>query len=535
MKSKLNIFFLLGFAIISLLFCFACSSSISNISLRKDYDFQNKKSVTVYVDPADKQDFNETYARVLYLDLKARGYDVVNANLLLNENADRVSGKTLRELADSLSSKKYIPKSDLIAVVKTNWDSTLVLTYYSESRTAIWKYYRFAGLHAKKLTAQLAFFDRSIREPILSFTASDTAYLYAEDDNSKLIYSEFPWMIAAKQISKQLREIPLCQVNNPVPAKNQFKLSLWVDKSYRKEFPDTWKDRLVLRVLYANDILHSQFDIELVIKEFVEWDSEFDDDLKKTLANLSRAGTSQQEFLRIGVTLNKELKTNWKNRDHIGLAYLFNSYIAVTAQPSFPAVGQYWNPIEEAITLVHEVGHALGAIHSDDNSSIMYPTSGTLAYEFDQINRTIIETTKSTFFNPDKKQKVTGYLHVLNDLRKSQNGNILILDAATSALSDILQSDSYDKEKTRRLTSLLMSVSPDSAFAYATEGYIEFKKSRFKQAKKNFIKAIDLDPGFAEVNKYLALIPENIRIEEEKKDKENTESKPKTSAAAKKK
>ncbi len=537
MKIELNIFFLLGMAIISLLFCHACSSSIPNISLRKDYDFQNKKSVIVYIDPSENPDLNETYARVLYLDLQARGYNVTNANIVLKENSDKVSGKTHRQIADSLIAKKYLPKSEVIAIAKTKWDSTLVLTYYAESRTARGKYFSFAGRYAKILTAQLALFDRSINEPVLSFTASDTAYLYAEDDNSKLIYSEFPWMIAAKQISKHLDEIPICQVNNPSPARNRFKVSLWVDKSYRDEFPVTWQDRLELRVLYANDILRSQFDIELTINKFIEWDSEFDEDLKNTLKKLHRTKSNKNESLQIGVTLNRELKTNWRDKDHIGLAYLFNPEIAITAQPSFPAVGQFWNPIEEAITLVHEVGHSLGAIHYDDKTSIMFPTSGTLAYGFDEINRAIIETTKINYFNPDKKQKASRYLKVLNDLRKSHStSNILILEAAMGGLSDLLETVSRNDDNSSQLTSLLISVSPDTAFAYAIEGFIDFKKNRFSQAKINFLKTIELDPGFTEVKKYLVFISEPIQTDEQiNLDERKVKAEPKSSSAAKKK
>lgn len=537
MRKNTNITFAFGMTIYSLLFYYSCSSSIPNINLKKDYDFQNKKSVTVYVDPSENQILNETYARVLYLDLLARGYNVTNANILLKENSDKVTGKTHREIADSLLAKQYLPKSDVIAIAKTIWDSTLVLTYYAESRTVRGKYFWFSGKFAKKLTSQVAFYDRLAREPILSFSASDTAYLYADDENSELIYSEFPWMIAAKQISKKLNEIPICQVNNQAHAKNKINLSFWVDKSYRDEFPETWKDRLKLRVLYANDILLSQFDIELIISEFKEWDSEFDETLENTLRKLHRDITGKKESLRIGVTLNKELKTNWQEKDKIGLAYLLHNEIAITAQPSFPAVGQFWNPIEEAITLVHEVGHSLGAIHSDENTSIMFPTSGTLSYGFDEINRAIIEATKVNFFNSDKKQKVRTYFTVLNDLRKSQKrNNVLILEAANGALSDLLQSGSFSNENSDRLSSLLMSVSPDSAFAYAIEGYIDFKSNRLKEAKVNFLKAIELDPEFAEVKKYLAFTPEIIQTDElPKKDEKEVKASPKSSSAAKKK
>lgn len=87
-------------------------------------------------------------------------------------------------------------------------------------------------------------------------------------------------MVIAKQLSRELEDIPICSIVDNKKATNLYKVSFWVDKSYRDEFPDTWMDRLKLRTLYANDILRSQLDIELSQLEFVEWNSNFDRDLK---------------------------------------------------------------------------------------------------------------------------------------------------------------------------------------------------------------------------------------------------------------
>jgi hypothetical protein len=103
-------------------------------------------------------------------------------------------------------------------------------------------------------------------------------------------------------------------------------------------------------------------------------------------------------------------------------------------------------------------------------------------------------------------------------------------------LSDLLETVSRNDDNSSQLTSLLISVSPDTAFAYAIEGLIDFKKNRFSQAKINFLKSIELDPGFTEVKKYLVFISEPIHTDEQiNLDERKVNAEPKSSSAAKKK
>jgi len=431
--------------------------------LKHEYDFSSQEAITIYIVPSSRKKLDETYARVLELDLQSRGYKILNANHLLKINFDTVTGKNHRHIADLLLAKDYIPSDDVILIAKPKWDSVYFATDLSDEITFQGRLTSYQGYKLLSLYSEVAFFSLSNREPIKSYIAIDTTSLYFEEDQEYRSYIEFPWMVVAKQLTRNLGDIPLCSIVNSSPATNQLGISFWVDHSYRDAFPK-WKDRITLRVLYANDILRSQFDIELIISEFKEWDSNFEISLDKTMENLQKKNFSNTKLFRIGFTLDKGLTVQWNNRSKLGLAQLLGTDAIITSQPSFKDVAQFWNPLEEALTLVHEVGHLLGAIHVLDEGSIMYPSSGSLSYEFDELNHRIIQSTKHNFFS-NEKHRVQNYIQELS------------------------------------------SVITDSIHTLAVMGYIEFKyNNRFKKAIDLFNKVIELEPDFAEVHWYLSVV-----------------------------
>ncbi|HEY6625457.1 MAG TPA: hypothetical protein VIZ21_00735 [Ignavibacteriaceae bacterium] len=136
----------LSLVILLIVYFISCSSSLSNIELKKEYGFASKKSIITYVIPTGNIERDESYIHVLFLDLQARGYKVIDANNLLIENSDKITSTNHREIADSLQLKEYLPDTDVYVIAQPAWDSAFVLTYYSESSTRDWVFYAFNGM-----------------------------------------------------------------------------------------------------------------------------------------------------------------------------------------------------------------------------------------------------------------------------------------------------------------------------------------------------------------------------------------------------
>jgi len=485
-------------------------SSFPRIELKEDYNFSFKQTILLYVVNSGNSELDDTYNRIFRLDLLSRGYKVFNGNNLITNNGDSVREGNHRQIADYLLSKKYMPLVNTIIIAKPVWDSVFVTTYISERKSYDKIFFTFWGQNVLRLSSEIMFFDPFNKEPVMSISAQDTSLIYAEKDIKNISYVQFPWMLVARQMSKVLKEIPICTQEIYFSAANQLKVSFWVDKSYRNIFPYEWKERIIRRVLYANDILKSQLDIELVISEFKEWNSEFDYSLDRTLYNLSVVPFNNKNQIRIGVTLNEKLKTNWTQRNNVGLSYLLGNDAVITAQPTYSELGE-WNPNEEAITLVHEIGHVLGAIHVKDEKSIMYPYSGFLSYEFDDFNKQIINSTKEAFFSGNKEEQVKIYVNtLLNKKNSSSKNSIPVIKAITSAILNLSSGTPKVFPQTDRLNSFFSKVISDSVHLLAAIGYAHYKNESYEEAKRYLFRAIEIDPDFIEAHWYLGKVLRKI-------------------------
>jgi tetratricopeptide (TPR) repeat protein len=478
------------------------SSTFTVTELNKNYKFQDKNIITVYVDSPGNENLEDIYARVMCLDLQSRGYKVINANKELKAHNDSISWTGHRQTADSLLNKKYLPLSDIIVMVNTKWDSIPFVTKISEESTVWGTWVSTRQLTVGKLTTQVAYYDRMLREPVMSFSAVDTTHLMIEKEGKDIYYPEFHWMVIARQLTSNTESIPICNNDNIPLAIHKFKVSFLVDKSYRNVFSQNWADQLRLRVVYANDILRTQLGIELAITEIKAWDSEFSNSLESTLAKLHRIYNPNPDVIRIGITLDKKLKAIRSDRAYLGLAYPLQTDAIISAQPTFPGL-RLWGPLEEAITLAHEVGHLFGAVHVTNANSVMYPSSSTLAYEFDDVNLKIINYMKNDFMKADKEQLMKDYSKELIEIKNESAKNTFpVLAAIAAGFTNLFMGD-VQFENPEKLSASLFKIIPDSVYSLAAAGCIRYRQNYLADATKFLTRAVELNPEFAEAQWYL--------------------------------
>ncbi len=487
-----------------------CTTSYETILIPKEYDFSGNRTVGVYVVPSAFPARDETYANLMSLDLMSRGYHTLVMNRLLQAHGDSLPARNPDSTAVRwLLARPYMPKLEVVATVRPQWDSTVIITYYSEHHTLRTVEMLFGGVRLPRLRSEFMMFDVASGRTLLRRLFTDTCQLYSVNGTTDPSFAEYPWVAEARQVTGAFRGIPVCSIADSVLPAATIPVMFYVDRNYREKFPTQWQERLTRRLLFASDILEKQFGMALEPGGFREWNSRYESSLDYTLNKLRGATSERAKVLQIGGTVDGSLTRYWRKRSHIGVAFPLGIDAVITAQPSFPDVSE-WNSIEEALTLVHEIAHLFGAAHSQEEASVMYPDAGPLSYRFDSLNARIINGMKSRFLELDEEERCRQYLRVLSGATSAHMQNsVAVLDPAARAVARLfglataeflVRRDSVD------LTALMNGLIADSSFRSALRGYIEYKAGDLEEAEKDLRKAIAARPDFAEAHIYLSRV-----------------------------
>ncbi len=491
-----------------------CGGSRPQINLKDRTHFSTNEVVGINIQPSNQPVLDDIYRNVLSLDIITKGYRVVDISHqpIYSEDASPFeSGNT--DVMKILNSKSYDSSLKAYVIVKPLWDSSMIVpllpSLITDSRGN--QYQRMIYYKVLSLASEFSVIDQVKRELICYHETNGITSLIASRQNSLPDVQEYPWMLIARQVSKLTKDIPLCSREDTEPSSRRIPVIFYVDESYRNKFSSDWKNRLQLRLLYASDIYKKLFNIDFEFKECIEWNTRFSLSLSSSLGQLFGSHINDDNSFHIGITLDGSLTHLWHQRSKLGLATHLRPFAVITAQPSYPGLGD-WNSIEEALTLVHEFSHILGAIHSPLESSIMYPSAGALTYRFDDMNKYIIETTQNNFFIHSEGERFKNYLNVLIGIRSTKAKNMTnILHYFLETIQSLYRIENQDKQiNSEQITPFIIRNIKDVAIQQATLGYMEYGYEHYEKAEEYFLQAVKTDSSFAEAHIYLSVIYQQL-------------------------
>lgn len=478
-----------------------CSTTAPRVTIDPAFPFAAHRVVGLYIPPAGSEDLERLYAHVLRFELISKGYDVVDLALAVDSLRPLVGGPFDPKGLAAAAAKVH--GASLVAFATMRWDSAVIYTHHDVRTDPYEVRARLYGIRSPQLYGSLEFIDPSSRAVVLSAAATDTCQVYLHPVTREVVLQEYPWMVAARQIRRATGRMPEIESMGMTRASVRLPTVVYVDATYREHFGPAWRDRVQRRLLFANDLLKGQFDLELEVREIVSWSEPFAGSLEATLLRLQSIPGRAPGTFRIGVTLDARLRENWRDRHVLGLGIPLGWHAAITAQPSFPDVAD-WNAHEEALTIVHEVAHVLGAQHVPFASSVMYPMAGSFALGFDHTNARIIDHMKAHFARSADSVIAREFVRIHAQLRTElpQNG-LNILDPVARAVLGLHLTSTFRSLQVGGLDRTVDRLVPDESIRSAVHGYIAFRQQKFAEARRHLERAVALEPTFAEAHWFL--------------------------------
>lgn len=490
----MNLRFLWVLHILITLLSIQCSPSLPFIGIDSTFNFAHSKTIAVYISPSGRDAVDDHLRNLVDLGFISRGYRVVNIfPKAVPSLASKWSGH--QATAETLIQRTIAHSAELVAIVHPQFDSVQVVWAAKMSGY----YYKNSFLMQVEMTV----FDKKSGKTVAANQSIDTMRMYQEHAQvgTGEHYHEPLYVLMERSLTKVFGDFPFCSLEFANPPSFHFPLVLLVDKSYRNLFSD-WKTRLERRMIYVNDMFRNQFDMQFDVRQYREWNSEFTLSLEYEIEQL-RYTTGENDTLYLGITNDPLLALNWTQHSRVGLAYCLGTQAVITAQPAFPDANQ-WNSVEEAVTIVHELGHVFGAPHILNESSVMYPQIGAMSYLFDPYTQVIIESTRRDFLLLKQKDRLEKYIGTIVDVYNNiPSQQAEIIQPLGRMIEGLIRANSTVKSaNTDTVACVFRSVS-DTSLSYATVGYLAFRKHHWGEAIASFMRSIEFRPDFSEALWYV--------------------------------
>lgn len=423
--------------------------------------------------------------------LKTRGYDPVKLNELWKDK---------RKLHEKRAIRKRAAKSGMTSLV------------FLDIRPADKKKYRpyvFAlgryrfRMHLKKKVFQLGlstsiYTDTRNRIPAHSeglrlsvhFSSEISGYGSAVDFS---YHSEPVMRMVGHAVDSLLRIIP-SKPELAQPAYSAIPATIVCDQGFRAHYgEDDWVREMAKQIYMANLILAENLNAVLNVQAFMIYDLPPE---IESMGDLLSHLESEEFKVPQGVMVffsshNLEFdKRSVQSLGVLGLSTLLGRRVVVAGYPLHEDDAEPWDYLFESLIIVHEVGHMLGAVHTDDHKSLMYPIANIVTPVFDSANKERIARFLPLF--------VGGECFVENLSYDQMIDSLLAIYPDTSEMVSALTGVLYDYQQDRRFAREERDLGEDYFYNIAS-GIQLLTHGIDDAARDRFVHALELGPGYSEL------------------------------------
>jgi len=468
------------------------------------YNNSDIKSIGIYIHPTHEKQRDRMTYNLTSLYFMTLGYKVINLDKKL-QTAGRLKRNYKKNIKTIFSANDTShQKIDLLVSIRPEWKNRYV-TIPIAHKQGIRTHTFLTRWELPVMKMKLDIIDVAGQTTIFSGESADTLRIKEIDagKDRTMDVSAIPlrWLVQ-RNFANLITDFPPCSQPENVEAQYRFPVIFYADQVYRHHHRRDWKSILERRLVFTNDIFKRQFGIEFYIREFHEWNTKRQDSLEFLIGQLIEDAKSKQNAIVIGATLDQLLVINWFDRNTLGIAYDLNNSVVIKDLPTTKKL-RIWDSLDETITLVHELGHVFGAIHILDPASVMYPSMGTMSYEFDDYNKAIVNYAKDNFDKFESARQLAGYVKNLIDIHHS-------FDTKNVFFAGNIGSIAYQYTSMGNSIDSLSIILSDSSLYYAARGYIFFEKEEWEKAKQCYRKSVKFNPDFASAYVYLGNIYEEL-------------------------
>lgn len=148
---------------------------------------------------------------------------------------------------------------------------------------------------------------------------------------------------------------------------------LAADDAYRSFYGENRWSLVASRALSRANALLEGAGLELEVVDTEAWHPPTEEtDLSVLLKDLTERPIPHERALRVAFTVQPHIAVAWESEmEDVGRAYLPGRNVVVVDQAAYPGHDPAWDVAEEGVAVAHEVLHALGVPHTDDEDMLM--------------------------------------------------------------------------------------------------------------------------------------------------------------------